>query len=55
MIIYNNYEYNRKRDPHKLYGYLRAPEVAKAINEFCTSGRPSVMQIVKSMMGRLFE
>jgi len=55
VIIYNNYEYNRKRDPHKLYGYLRAPEVAKVIHEFCTSGRPAVMQVVKSMLGRLFE
>jgi hypothetical protein len=39
VLIYNNYEYKGKRDPHNMYGYLRTPEVARIINEFCTSGK----------------
>ena len=31
-IIYNNFEKN----PHKSYGYLRAPEVAEVVHEFLT-------------------
>jgi hypothetical protein len=38
-IVFNNYEYGGKRDAHKLYGYLRTPEVAGVIRDFC--GKPS--------------
>ncbi len=34
VIVYNNYKYGKLRDPHKSYGYLRAPEVARVIEEF---------------------
>jgi len=34
MIVHNNYQNNGKRNPHKVYGYLRTPECAKAIHEF---------------------
>lgn len=33
-IVDNDYTYRKKRNHHKLYGYLRASEVAKAIREF---------------------
>ena len=32
--IYNNYEINGKRNPHKSYGYLRSPELAEIIDLF---------------------
>jgi hypothetical protein len=35
-IIYNNYKYEGKRDAHKLYGYLRAPDVSKLLYDFLT-------------------
>ncbi|UCE07731.1 MAG: hypothetical protein JSW07_06785, partial [bacterium] len=38
-IVYNNYEYNGKRNPHKIYGYLRTPELAEVIHEFLNCGR----------------
>lgn len=34
VTIENDYVYRKKRNHHKLYGYLRAPEVSKAIAEF---------------------
>ncbi len=53
-IIYNNYEINGDRSPHKLYGYLRAPEVARTIYDFCTSGRSEFVLSIRQRIGRLF-
>lgn len=33
-FIRNDYEANGKRNPHKIYGYLRAPEFSRHLNEF---------------------
>ncbi len=52
-IIHNNYEINGERSPHKLYGYLRAPEVARAIYEFCTSGRSRFFLSIIGLIGRI--
>ena len=52
-IVYNNYEINGDRSPHKLYGYLRAPEVARAIYDFCTDGRSPVFLSLRSLIGRI--
>ncbi len=41
-VVFNNYSVNGKRDAHKLYGYLRTPEIAKVILEFC--GTPTRMR-----------
>lgn len=38
-IVYNNYEYNGKRNPHKIYGYLRTPEMAEIIHDFFNQDR----------------
>ncbi|MCP5102713.1 MAG: alpha/beta hydrolase, partial [bacterium] len=34
MDVYNNYEMNGVRNPHKAYGYLRAPELSGKIAAF---------------------
>jgi len=34
QIVFNNYEYQGERNPHKNYGYLRTPEVAEALYHF---------------------
>ena len=52
-IIYNNYEINGDRSPHKLYGYLRAPEVARVIYDFCSSGRSPVFLSLRQFIGRI--
>ena len=34
FLVVNNYEINGKRNPHKSYGYLRAPQFALVLNDF---------------------
>ncbi|MBN2364754.1 MAG: hypothetical protein JXL67_01210, partial [Calditrichaeota bacterium] len=38
-VVYNNYVYERKRNPHKSYGYLRTPEMAEIIYQFLSRDR----------------
>jgi len=38
-IVYNNYVYDGRRNPHKIYGYLRSPEFAQVVHEFLNYGR----------------
>jgi hypothetical protein len=54
IIVFNNYENEGDRSPHKLYGYLRAPEVVNVIYNFCVSGRPAFMVAIRRGIGRLF-
>jgi len=42
-IVYNNYVYNGRRNPHKVYGYLRTTEFAEIIHEFLNHGRNEKM------------
>ncbi|MBI9105714.1 MAG: hypothetical protein JEZ04_03160 [Spirochaetales bacterium] len=37
QLIWNNYEYNSDRNPHKSYGYLRCPEMSDIIGNFLRS------------------
>jgi hypothetical protein len=37
--VFNDYEYIGERNPHKAYGYLRAPEVAQIVHEFLIRDR----------------
>lgn len=54
VVVYNNYEHNGKREPHKIYGYLRAPEVSRVIADFCVSGRyPAIMRL-RYAVGKIF-
>ena len=46
ISVVNNYEINGKRNPHKSYGYLRAPEFSKILNEFIISEKLSIRQKV---------
>ncbi|HEX9934503.1 MAG TPA: hypothetical protein VGB38_04840, partial [bacterium] len=41
-LVCNNYECNGKRNPHKSYGYLRAPEMAEMIDAFLNRGKPKL-------------
>jgi len=34
FLVINNYEIDGKRNPHKSFGYLRAPEFSKVLNDF---------------------
>jgi pimeloyl-ACP methyl ester carboxylesterase len=51
-LVYNNYECGGKRNPHKSYGYLRAPETADIIHEFLGRGRRGLWSVfVKLVSG----
>jgi hypothetical protein len=54
VVIYNNYMNNGNRSPHKLYGYLRAPEVARVIYDFCTAGRSAFIINIRQKLGKIF-
>lgn len=38
-IVGNDYEYQGAKNPHKSYGYLRAPEVAEVIHKFLSENK----------------
>ncbi len=46
IIVDNNYEYNGQKNPHKVYGYLRTPEMAEVIFNFLNEKR--------NLLSRLF-
>jgi hypothetical protein len=35
-VVYNDYEIDGERNPHKSYGYLRAPELSRVVLDFLT-------------------
>lgn len=39
QVVFNNYVYQNKRNPHKSYGYLRTPEFANIIYQFLSRDR----------------
>ncbi len=44
LLVTNDYEVNKQPNPHKSYGYLRAPEVARIIDAFLNEKRGSRLQ-----------
>jgi hypothetical protein len=54
VVIYNNYMNEGNRSPHKLYGYLRAPEVANVIYDFCIAGRSAFIISLRQKLGKIF-
>jgi len=51
--INNDYEFEGKRNPHKSYGYLRAPEVALVIHEFLNSNRSQLTIRVSNLINKM--
>jgi hypothetical protein len=50
VIVCNDYEYQGSKNPHKSYGYLRAPEVAEVIHQFLEGERPKpLVSLTKSL------
>ena len=41
-VVYNNYEFDGERNPHKIYGYLRTHELAKVIHDFQNRGKSKI-------------
>jgi len=44
FLVINNYEIVGKRNPHKLYGYLRTPEFSKVLNAFIQTDKLTLKQ-----------
>jgi len=53
-IVYNNYEINGEKNPHKSYGYLRTPEMAEIVNEFLTVGQNKLQLWCSQKIEQLF-
>jgi len=46
-IVYNNYEHNGSKNPHKAYGYLRTLDLTQALNTFLTIENASFFERVR--------
>jgi hypothetical protein len=53
--VQNTYQYNKKKNPHKSYGYLRTPEMADIIYTFLCRGRSPVSIWLTEKLYRLFD
>lgn len=53
--VVNNYEINGIRNPHKSFGYLRAPEFSKILNEFILSEKVTLGRKVTRKVTRVFD
>lgn len=54
FVVNNDYEINRKKNPHKSYGYLRAKEVAEVIHDFLSEKPKSPFQAFKDFLPSFF-
>jgi hypothetical protein len=52
-IVTNDYEYKGNQNPHKSYGYLRAPQLAEVVRRFLDHGRPGVIVRLTDLVNRL--
>ncbi|MFQ5637269.1 MAG: hypothetical protein ACE5IR_04665 [bacterium] len=54
VVVKSDYAYNGKKNPHKSYGYLRAPEVAEAIYAFLSEKKPTALEAFKEKVRNFF-
>jgi hypothetical protein len=52
MIVQNDYETGGEYNPHKIYGYLRTPGMARIVHEFLTSGGNPIMNRIGAVAQR---
>ena len=52
--IYNNYEINNERNPHKAFGYLRTPQLSEKIDEFLMEGKNKINNWLTRKLNSLF-
>lgn len=53
--VYNDYEINGSRNPHKVYGYLRTPELAQLCFDFLTAGQTTGAIRRRDLLYRFWE
>jgi hypothetical protein len=49
-MVNNDYEYEKNRNHHKSFGYLRTPEMAEIIFDFLKSGRDTPLTWIKKLL-----
>ena len=54
ILVVNDYVIKDQRNPHKAYGYLRTPEMAKIIDEFLAGEKYPWTEKWKDMVRKLF-
>ncbi|MBN1352003.1 alpha/beta hydrolase [candidate division KSB1 bacterium] len=54
QLISNTYEVNHHKNPHKSYGYLRAPEIARVIHNFLMFDRSRFRNWLSATVNRIF-
>ena len=52
MFIFNDYENHGERNPHKIYGYLRTPQLAAVVDEFLDRGKPAFLRHWEAWINR---
>ncbi|MBN1293269.1 MAG: hypothetical protein JXB48_15630 [Candidatus Latescibacteria bacterium] len=52
--VINDYKINGKENHHKIYGYLRTPEMADIIHGFLNHGRNGLIIRISDLISRLF-
>ncbi len=50
IIVENDYKYNGEKNPHKSFGYLRTPEVAKVICDFLGTKKENIVEFILNKM-----
>ena len=53
--IYNNYEVDSERNPHKAYGYLRTPQLSEKIDEFLMAGKNKINTWLTRKLNEFFK
>ncbi len=52
QVVYNNYECKGAKNPHKAYGYLRTPEMSRAVYHFLALENAGIWQRIKWVFAR---
>jgi len=53
VIVHNDYEYEGKQNPHSVYGYLRTPEMARAVYNFLHYRKPKPLVWLSDTINQL--
>lgn len=52
LLVVNDYESNKVRNPHKAYGYLRTPQFTAVLNEFISTEKLSLKERIMRWIQR---
>ena len=53
MLVYNDYQVDGERNPHKIYGYLRTTEMAQIFKDFLIKERSGLLKHYDKVIGKV--